>query len=262
MDLTFWFPKNMGAGGGVKERTESWGCPATAGLPLGFLKNPGGRVEWKSTQKVEGADKLLHMPRRFRKKMGAGEETDRKLSVPINSWTSTSISKKNWGSVCVKERTESWRCRPSPGLVTSISKNWGGGREIADWKLRVPTISWTCHFDFEKMGGACLKERTESWGCPRTPGFATLISQNKLGGGRKSTQKVERAHQLLDFDFHFEKIGGGRVEWKGTQKAEGAQQLLDFDFDFQKMGGEWSEKAHRKLRVPTNSWICHFDFPK
>ena len=229
MDFSLWFPKNMGAGG-VKERTESWGCPATAGLPLGFLKNRGDGWSEKAHRKlrVQTNSCICHVD--FEKKWGrGGEEADRKLSVPTNSWTSTSISKKETG----------------------------GGSDKAHRKLRMPTTSWISHFHFEKMRG-----RVRKLSVPNNPWTSHFDLQKKLGGGGdwKPTQKAEGAHQLQDLPPWFSKETSG--PWKSTEKVEGAQQLLDLPLWSPKKTWRGSEKAHRKLRVLTNSWICQFDVRK
>ena len=192
----------------------------------------------------------------------------------------SSMCEKSGGGL--KRQTESWGCPPTLGFVTLISKRNLGGREKAQKKLRVPTNSWICHFDLQKKLGGGVKRHTESWGCSRTPGFATFIS-NKWGWEGKSTQKVEGAHYLLDLPLRFrKKIGGGcerahrklRVpinswtsssisekwggEWKGRQKAERAHQLLDLPLRFPKIiggvcvwkSGKKVESAHQLLDFP------------
>ena len=213
---------------------------------------------WKSAEKAEGAHQLLDFHFDFQK-MGRG----------------------------VKRQTESWGCPPTPRFATSMSQKMRGRVGKAHRKLRVPTNSCICHFDFRKMegeewesrqkgegahhlldlplqfrknGGGGVRKQTERWGCPADPGFLTSISE-KCGAGWKSTQEAEGAYELLDFTFRFRKIWGGCVKkhkesW-GCPRIAGQRTSIS-----EKFGGEGREKAQRKLRLPTTSWICHFNFEK
>ena len=220
----------------MKERTESWRCSPTPRLAFRLPENGGGGgkkltvpttcwiwhfdlqkvgvggVECKSTEKVERTHQLPDLPLSFPKKIDGGQKADRKLSVPTNSW------------ICHFD----------------FQKKFGGG-EKGDRKLNVPNNSWICHFDFQKMGGGeewkgtqkvegaqqlldlplrfpkkmggGVKERAKSWGCALPPGFLTTISKT-IVCVCKSAQKAEGAHQLLDFQFDLQKMGGGRAREK------------------------------------------------
>ena len=57
---------------------------------------------------------------------------------------------------------------------------------------------------------------------------------------------------------------GGRGGWseKANRKLRVQTNSWIYHVDFEKKWGGGGEEADRKLTVPTNSWTSHFDFQK
>ena len=224
----------------MKSHRKILGCPRSPGLPVRFPKN-GGRG-WS-----EKADREWRVPTNswichfdFQKKLGGGvkrhrkrlgctplpgfgtsickkcrrgvENADRKLSVRTSSVICHFDFEKKLRAGCERGAQKGDGAHKLLDLHFDYQK-MGGRREKVHKKFRVPTNSWICYIDFQKIpeGGVETADRklrvpTNSWICH-------FDFQKETGRGVKMhTEKVEGAHELLDFHFDLQKMGGGCVK--------------------------------------------------